>query len=133
LLDRAGLPSSDLTDAHLEHFFYAGPREAPIGIVGVQLFGRDALLRSLVVTDTHRSRGLGQRLVQCAEQHALAEGVTTLFLLTTTAEAFFRARGYVLTSRDDAPAAIRSTSEFSSLCPVGSAFLSKVIQARSSS
>jgi amino-acid N-acetyltransferase len=125
LLESAALPTSDLSDADMRDFFYAGSAASPIGIVGVQLFGSDALLRSLVVAPAHRTHGLGQKLVAQAEHHARERGVTTLYLLTTTAEAFFRSRGYVVTPRDSAPAAIRSTPEFAGLCPASSAFLSK--------
>ena len=125
LLESASLPSSDLSDGDMTDFFYAGPASAPIGIVGLQCYGSDALLRSLVVNASHRTQGLGQKLVEHAEQHARTHGVATIYLLTTTAERFFRSRGYVVTPRDTAPPAIRSTPEFSSLCPASSAFLSK--------
>lgn len=125
LLESASLPTSDLSDDAMSDFFFAGPATAPLGIVGVQCYGSDALLRSLVVSPVHRARGLGQRLVDHAEQHARARGIRTLYLLTTTAEQFFRSRGYIVTPRDSAPPAIRSTPEFASLCPASSAFLSK--------
>ena len=125
LLESASLPSSDLSEGDMKDFFYAGPATAPVGIVGLQFYGSDALLRSLVVSATHRAKGLGQKLVEHAEQHARTRGVATVYLLTTTAERFFRSRGYVVTPRDSAPPAIRSTPEFASLCPASSAFLSK--------
>jgi len=125
LLEGSLLPTSDLTDQDMTDFFYVGPPNAPVGIVGVQVYGSSALLRSLVVTSAHRARGLGQRLVEHAEQHARERGAGTVYLLTTTAEAFFRARGYAITPRESAPAAIRSTPEFAGLCPASSAFLSK--------
>ena len=125
LLESASLPTSDLSDGDMTDFFYAGPASAPIGLVGLQFYGSDALLRSLVVSTSHRAQGLGQRLVEQAEQHARTHGVTTVYLLTTTAEHFFRSRGYVVTPRDSAPPAIRSTPEFADLCPASSAFLSK--------
>ncbi|HKQ12898.1 MAG TPA: arsenic resistance N-acetyltransferase ArsN2 [Steroidobacteraceae bacterium] len=125
LLESAALPTSDLAEEHMDDFFYAGAAAAPVGIVGVQFYGGDALLRSLVVDPTHRTRGLGQKLVEHAEQHARDRGAATVYLLTTTAESFFRSRGYIVTSRDSAPSAIRATPEFAGLCPASSAFLSK--------
>lgn len=125
LLEAASLPTSDLSDGDMQEFFYAGPATAPVGIVGLQLYGSAALLRSLVVSPSHRAQGLGQQLVEHAEQHARERGVVTIYLLTTTAERFFRSRGYLATSRDSAPSAIRSTPEFTGLCPASSAFLSK--------
>jgi amino-acid N-acetyltransferase len=109
----------------MRDFFYIGPASAPIGIVGVQLYGANALLRSLVVSPAHRTQGLGQRLVEHAEHHARERGAAAVYLLTTTAEAFFLSLGYAQTPRDSAPTAIRSTPEFTGLCPASSAFLSK--------
>lgn len=125
LLRSADLPTSDLTDAHMHHFFYVGSPTAPVGLVGVEFHGPDALLRSLVVALDHRAGGVGARLVEQAETYARAHGAVSVYILTTTAERFFRVRGYVTAARDQAPPAIRATSEFSSLCPASSAFLSK--------
>jgi amino-acid N-acetyltransferase len=129
LLETAGLPTADLTDAYMEHFFYVGPRSAPLALVGVEMCGGDALLRSLVVAPQHRSAGLGQALVAHAESHALGQGARAIYCLTTTAEAFFRRRGYVDADRERAPIAIRQTREFSAICPAGSAFLVKQLPA----
>ena len=125
LLETAGLPTADLTDAYMEHFFYVGPATAPIGLVGVEMCGADALLRSLVVNPEHRSAGLGHALVALAESHAQGQGVRAMYCLTTTAEAFFRRGGYVDADRERAPTAIRQTREFSAICPASSAFLVK--------
>jgi len=125
LLESAGLPASDLTDAHMDHFFYSGSADAPHAIVGVQLCGPDALLRSLVVSRELRAQGLGRRLVTHAEAYARACGARDIYLLRSTAEGFFRSRGYVATPRESAPPAIRATTEFSGLCPATSNFLSK--------
>ena len=125
LLESAGLPTADLTDAHCDHFFFAGPAVAPTGLVGLELLGEVALLRSLVVSPEARSAGIGTALVRHAEAHARAQGVRALYLLTTTAEAFFLRRGYAPAPRDSAPSAIRSTREFAGICPASSAFLTK--------
>lgn len=125
LLASAGLPVADLTDEHMSAFFYSGPASAPNAMVGLEIYGPDALLRSLVVSPALRKRGLGQLLVAKAEQHAREHGVSTVYLLTTTAEQFFLARGYSIAPREAAPDSIRSTNEFAGLCPASSAFLFK--------
>ena len=125
LLDGAGLPTVDLADSHMEHFFYCGPAHAPTGLVGLELFGEHALLRSLAVADATRSRGLGGALLARAEQHARTAGAHEIYLLTTTAEEFFRRRGFSTAARDEAPAAIRQSREFAGLCPASAAFMIK--------
>ncbi len=57
------------------------------------------------------------------------QGARAIYCLTTTAEAFFRRRGYVDADRDRAPAAVRETREFSAICPASSAFLVKKLPA----
>ena len=74
LLDAAALPSSDLTDEHMEHFFFCGSSQAPTAMVGIELCGTSALLRSLVVHPDLRLTGLGKTLVGHAEAHARARG-----------------------------------------------------------
>ena len=125
LLQAQGLPVSDITDEHLEHFFFIGSAGSPTGLVGLEIYGADALLRSLVVGDNARSKGLGSELVEHAEQYAASKSVRSIYLLTTTAEAFFKRLGYERIDRSQAPPSIERTREFASLCPASSAFMVK--------
>lgn len=63
-----------------------------------------------------------------AETWAAAQGIETLYLLTTTAAQFFARRGYEVVARSDAPNVIAATSQFSKLCPASSAFMRKVLR-----
>jgi amino-acid N-acetyltransferase len=125
LLQAQGLPVSDITDEHLEHFFFMGSDGSPTGLVGVEIYGNDALLRSLAVAETARTQGIGSALVQHAEDYAVSRHVNAMYLLTTTAEIFFERRGYRRVDRAQAPQAIQSAPEFVSLCPASSAFMIK--------
>jgi amino-acid N-acetyltransferase len=125
LLEAEGLPVSDLTEAHLEHFFFTGTDGAPSALVGLEIYGGSALLRSLVVSAPARTQGLGSALVLHAEEYAAAHQVHSIYLLTTTAEPYFGRRGYQRIDRAQAPASIQSTREFASLCPASSAFMIK--------
>lgn len=89
LLAAVGLPSSDLTEPQLAHFLFSGPRDAPTGLVGLELYDGVALLRSLAVAPDARRSGLGSALLEQAEGYAYAHGVRSLYLLTTTAQRFF--------------------------------------------
>lgn len=125
LLRHAQLPTADITDQLLDNFFFAGTPDAPIGIVGLELEGPYALLRSLAVDPSARLSGLGSQLLAHAERHAQASGVRTLYLLTTTAESFFAKRGYSRVARSEAPPFIGSSAEFATLCPASAAFMLK--------
>lgn len=125
LLGAVGLPSRDLTERHLDDFLFHGPPGAPVGLVGLEIHGHDALLRSLAVAPESRRSGLGSALVREAERHALGRGVRTVYLLTTDAQAFFEKLGYSPTTRESCPLAIRSTAEFVQLCPGTAAILMK--------
>jgi amino-acid N-acetyltransferase len=127
LLQAQGLPVSDITGEHLEHFFFVGFDGSPTGLIGLELYGTDALLRSLVVAENARGKGLGSTLIDHSEQYAASKGVQSIYLLTTTAEAFFKRLGYERIERSTAPSSIERTSEFAGLCPASSAFMSKRI------
>ena len=125
LLEAAQLPTADLTDRHLDHFFCLGPQGAPTGLIGCEIHGIDGLLRSLVVAPEHRGAGAGSALIDCVEAYAREQGLRAMYLLTTTAEQFFARRGYLAVARAQVPDSIRSTREYSDICPASSTIMVK--------
>jgi N-acetylglutamate synthase-like GNAT family acetyltransferase len=125
-LEEARLPTDDLGEPG-RRFFELSDDDGPIGFIGIEGDGQDRLLRSLVVLPSRKRLGHGSVLVAHAEAVAHRDGVERLHLLTTTAADFFRARGYRDADRAAAPEAIRSTAQFSSLCPGSAAYLVKGI------
>lgn len=116
LLDDAGQPSRDVRTSPGE--FYVGYADGErVGVGGIEQYGTDGLLRSVVVEPAARGRGLGTALCAALEADARAAGVDTLYLLTTTAADFFAARGYDTIERSAPPPAIQRTTEFDDLCP----------------
>lgn len=127
LLHAGGLPGEDLRREALQHFLVARGAQSLLGSVGLEIYGDVALLRSLAVAPGARRQGLGQRLLTAAEALARRSGIRRLYLLTTTAEPFFAARGYAVAPRSAAPAAIAGTAQFNSLCPSSASFMSKAM------
>ncbi len=127
LLANCGLPVADISLKKPPVFFGVRSERGLLAVIGIELFGEVALLRSLAVVPTARGQRLGHDLVAFAERVAAERGVETLFLLTETAAQFFIKLGYRPTDRSDAPPAVRSTAQFASLCPASSAFLCKAI------
>jgi len=129
LLEAAGLPTSDLTDVRELKMWVAEAADALIGIVALEPFGSQALLRSLAVVPEYRKRGLGQELVARLERDAEGEGIEQLVLLTETAESFFRRIGYEVTDRRSVRDEVRQSAEFRSLCPVSAVCMTKALRA----
>ena len=123
MLQVAGLPTEDLSIDRLALVAEAGDKI--LGIVGLESFGTVALLRSLVVAHDARGGGIGEQLVTALENQCHDSGVTDIWLLTIDADAFFSRLGYAMRDRTNAPKEIRSTEEFSSLCPGDAALMSK--------
>ena len=128
LLREAGLPHEDI-GAHLGHFLVAREGSGTVvGAIGAEVHAPDALLRSLVVAPSQRGAGLGGELLRRMEVEAAAWGVKHGWLLTTTAEAFFRARGFVVSDRAAAPVAIRGTRQFTGGCSAGAVCLARELR-----
>ena len=125
LLSGAGLPTADLAGAQEFQTWVFDDRGSIVGVIGLERFGRAALLRSLAVAPVRRNRGLGRRLVARLEHDARAEGITQLVLLTETAEAFFRGLGYIVTDRRSVSGEIKQSAQFRSLCPASAVCMSK--------
>ena len=126
LLERNGLPTSDLASARAE-FVVAHEGAELIGAGALERFGTVALLRSVVVAADRRGTGLGRRIVRELEQRAGASGIEELLLLTQTAAPFFERRGYRVIERGTAAAAVQASEEFRSLCPASSVCMTKAL------
>jgi amino-acid N-acetyltransferase len=129
LLDANGLPSADVAD-HFAHFIVARDDEGFLGVAGMEVHGNTALLRSVCVAEAARGTGLGSRLCDEMERRAASRGIGELYLLTTTAQAFFGARHFDVIDRAEAPEAIRGTAEFRSLCPATAICMRKRLEPR---
>lgn len=127
LLEQCELPITDINAEAPQEFFGIQNDSGLIGVIGLEHYGQFGLLRSLAVSHEHRGRHLGRQLVAFAEHYAANQGITKLYLLTTTAAGFFSRLSYLPTPRAEAPPAIRVTAQFSSLCPSTSAFMCKSI------
>jgi len=124
LLGRSGLPTDDLRvdgapdpGAGKPTLYVVEADDERVGCIGLERYGDAALLRSAAVAEPHRGRGFGRAAVRALEARAGSAGVETLFLLTTTAAAFFEGLGYERVERESVPAPMQESAEFSELCP----------------
>lgn len=89
LLESVGLPIEGVAE-HLQNFFLAiDDKNKAVGCVGLEIYGRFALLRSVAVSDSAQGSGIGSRLTEKAIEHAKENDIAEILLLTTTAKDFF--------------------------------------------
>lgn len=124
LLGRSDLPSAGVADA-LPHFVVAENEGRLVGVVGLELYGSSALLRSAAVEESWRGTGVGRTLVERALDLARDRGIEDVFLLTTTAEHYFPRFGFACVSRDSVAEAVKASPEFKGACPASAIAMRK--------
>ena len=126
LLESAALPVAGV-DAWFDRFVVADSAGRIVGVAGLEVYGTDGLLRSVAVADDWRRRGLGDALTAAILQAAARDGITRVYLLTTTAAEYFPRHGFRRIDREEASDAVKSSLEFGEVCPASS-----VVMVRSS-
>jgi arsenate reductase (thioredoxin) len=126
LLKSNGLPTQDITDA--TKLFVATEGNNVIGTIGIELYDNLGLLRSLAVNNAYRGKAAGKNLVTFIEAFAKNNDIKELFLLTTTASAFFSRLSYQQIKREDTPPAIKQSTEFTSTCPSSAIVMKKSLK-----
>ena len=101
----------------LADFVVAEADDDIVGVAGLEACCNDALLGSVAVAPEWRSHCIGRALVTRVISDAEARGIRALYLLTNTAEHYFPNFGFHCVSRDEVPATVRETAEFSHACP----------------
>ena len=122
LLDAASLP---LEGVRLQFpiAYWVAEADAVVGCAGLERHGEFALLRSVVVSEQHRGKSLGQALTRAALDEAQKACVRAVYLLTTTGAEFFVRCGFTTVARDDVPPIVRSAPEFAHICPASAGCL----------
>jgi N-acetylglutamate synthase-like GNAT family acetyltransferase len=110
-LAKAGLPADDLESPGLLIWRFEND-DVPVGFGGLEIFGDQALLRSVVTLPPVRNRGIGTAIVATLEAEARIRGCRAVWLVTDQAAAFFRGRDYRACERSEAPASIRKAVTF---------------------
>jgi amino-acid N-acetyltransferase len=115
LLNENDLPVSDL-GPHVE-LMLLREEDKIIAMAGAEQYKPHALLRSVAVDKTHQQRGLGKRIVILMLDYLTINGISDIYLLTTTVPGFFAKLGFQEIKRDSVPELISQTKEFADICP----------------
>ncbi|MET3135396.1 N-acetylglutamate synthase-like GNAT family acetyltransferase/DNA-binding MarR family transcriptional regulator [Oxalobacteraceae bacterium GrIS 1.11] len=122
-----GLPL-DGAQEHLTRFTVGEASGQLVCAGGLEVYGADALLRSVVVDTESRGKGWGKQLLIQLTEQAAGLGVTKLYLLTTTAEAYFSRLGYGAVSRSRIPEQLKRSREFQGACPASATVMTMRIR-----
>jgi amino-acid N-acetyltransferase len=117
LIDACQLTTEDLSVEMMRNFLVARKGDRVVGVIGLEICGQHALLRSLAVAENFRCQGIAARLTNFIARYAVSHGIQKIYLLTVTAKDFFAKQGYLELDRSQAPAGIQATREFKDLCP----------------
>jgi N-acetylglutamate synthase-like GNAT family acetyltransferase len=107
-----GLPAVDILKAPVRFFEACTDNGAAIGWGGLEIYGDQAVMRSVVINSVLRGTGAGKALVETLISEAKALNLKKLWLLTTNAENFFAKLGFCHAIRSEAPKEIQDCEEF---------------------
>src|SRR5205823_15051900 len=96
-----------------------------VGSAALEIYGDGALLRSVAVAPALRHLGLGRKLTEAALRLAQQLDMPAIYLLTTTAERYFQKFGFERITREEVPAGVRTSVEFTTACPASAVVMNK--------
>ncbi len=128
LLREFDLAYTDLDQPNIRIFRFSESGRL-VGLGGLEIYGNQALLRSVAVAKEFQDKKSGRFICNWLENWAAENQLSELYLLTTTAPGFFAHLGYRVIQRDEFPEPLRQTAQFSELCPASSVCMMKIIEA----
>ena len=126
-LVKAGLPADDIGDPYVLLWRFETYEDVPVGFGGLEIYGDDALLRSVVTLPPLRQVGMGAAIVAALEAEAHARRCRAIYLLTTSEADFFARLGYKRCTREDVPEGLRASRQFAALCPPTATVMLKTV------
>ena len=128
LLTHNSLPLQGV-DEHWKTFVVARDDGRVVGCGGSEAYQFAALIRSVAVVDDYRSKGVGRRIVRQLIDRLASRGIREFYLLTTTAEGYFKKRGFKTIDRDEVHPQLLDSREFQGACPASAVCMRLVMLA----
>lgn len=97
---------------HLKSFMVARADKKIVGVVGIEVYGRTGLFRSLCVDENFRGRGIARTLNEQLMAYSRMWKIDRLYLFTFDAEKFASKLGFRKIDKKRIPKVIRSTWQF---------------------
>ena len=128
LLSQSHLPLDGVADC-IDNFIVAEAGGSIVGSIGMETHEGVGLLRSAAVSKPLQGRGIGRRLVEELIADAKGQGISAMYLLTTTAEDYFPSFGFEKIERDKVPSALEASPELQGACPASAIVMKKELRA----
>ena len=110
LLD-ANLPPDDL-ETWIDNFLLLSVEGKTVGCIGLEIWGKVGLLRSFVISEDYRSKGLGIKLYNRLIALAKEMKLSTVLLLVKGASIFFEKNGFKFIDRNEVPESVKKSIQF---------------------
>jgi len=94
-----------------------------VGYGGLETYGDNTLVRSILVKPTLRSQGVGCWIVEQLRMRASSSGARCAFVLTKDAQAYFERPVFAVVDRKDAAPTILATPQAAGLCPASAVLM----------
>ena len=127
LLEINDLPLEGVDD-HWKTFVVAREGETLVGCGGAEAYRNAALIRSIAVDPGHRNQGIARMIVRQLLDRLSSRGIREFYLLTTTAQDYFKKRGFKKCDRDEVNPQLLASHEFQDACPKTATVMRLVMQ-----
>ena len=127
LLAQCGLPGAGLREQFPGGYAVAEAGGCVAGSAGVEVYSDAGLLRSVAIAPELRGAGAGRALVEDRLRWAAGRGLREVYLLTTTATAYFPRFGFETADRSSAPTEVAASREFAGACPASAVLMRRPV------
>ena len=111
LLLGANLPPDDLK-RWIDKFLVLSIGGKTVGCIGLEDWDNVGLLRSFVISEEYRSKGLGMKLYNKLITIAKEMNLSPIVLLAKGASDFFEKNGFKFINRKEAPESVKNSIQF---------------------
>ncbi|MDO8180206.1 MAG: arsenic resistance N-acetyltransferase ArsN2 [Undibacterium sp.] len=102
---------------HIAHFRLGKLGGKIVAVGGLEIYGEQALLRSIAVDTEQRNKGYGKQIVRDVCHSAQLAGIRDVYLKTVSASAFFDGLGFEVQAFEQIPKSVKKSSQFRGACP----------------
>lgn len=114
LLEELDLPTIGVSE-HLDDFFISVYDNTIIGIIGLEIYDKVALLRSVGVKPSYQGHKIGDDLMTMIFEYAKFKSIEKIYLFTDTASKWFERYDFVKISNDELDPILLESKEYT-LC-----------------